>query len=56
MGCGGEVPPEEASMGLGDLFGFGKGKRPKPPKQGKNVPAKPRTTTQKPKRGNKPGK
>jgi hypothetical protein len=43
-------------MGLGDLFGMGKGKRPKPPKTGKNVPAKPRITTQKPKRGNKPGK
>lgn len=56
MGCGGEVPPEEVEMGLGDIFGFGKGKRPKKKGQGKNVPAKPRPTTQKPKRGNKPGK
>jgi hypothetical protein len=39
-------------MGLGDLFGSGK--RPRKPVKPKKV--KPRPTTQKPKRGNKPGK
>lgn len=35
------------------IFGFGK--TPKKPNQGKQAPAKPRPTTQKPKRGQKPG-
>lgn len=37
------------------LFGKGGGKTPKKPGTGKNIPAAPRPSTQKPKRGNKPG-